>query len=656
MADEVFINPDTGEEITWSGSAWVPVATPAPAPPPTASIQAPQVPNWGAADIFRQILGKISDDPLFHKTTIGMEPQVDGTLKQEAGIRNTAATALELLGSLGGGAAGAISGAAASSPAGGYVAGAAGSEAGYLAANQLNKKLGLRPDIPENSFTEQLEGSPQRLALDLALPLAGRQLARAARVAIDPVMDASTAAVKRGVAFTDVDNQLMRALSDDPAKTQKAGITEHLDFYREKVFNDVDTKVRLGSSEANPSSFAQALEKIDTPKTGLIDQTGKKIDEIADAALVQPNVPPLKGGVPVERIKLKDIVDLPALRKEEEVAVGIAERSANSVVDLEIEALAKDHLPSDRLLLYNQAISLRDELERKLARTKASGQKIKQKEAEYLLFRQDQAKRTIDTIEREMGEIEFTPKELRQWKTKFYNNARLDRSRVPNNIESQRSETYKALGNAFQDAFAASIKKADPTGRFTKDLDQLNTEYKALINLRPFLKQRAGQAELGGKFFTTGSFQQRESLGAIRRLANTANPLPETATPETRFMVGTGKSSREGLKNTMRMMDVVNTGADRFIRQPFYGVSKMDFTDPGFRAAPVFVGSAPHVIDLYENREYIPGAVSAGGQGVANALVNARDSLAAPYPPSTTPPGVAPPLEALLRAIRNLGK
>ena len=604
------------------------------------SMSATKEPDWGIADPIRRALGSVFDDPILHTTNISMEPNVNGPMTQTPGIRKLAGDALDLGMSTALGAGGVVGGEMMGGPVGGYMGGALGAETGSMQANELAKKLGLRPDIPETSLQEQFRRLPDKLLMDLALPVVAKGAAKVARGPIDLASDMASINSKRALNFLDQDTQVLRALTDDPRKIEKLGIDKTVEKIPE-IFEGVPVSNSLGA-KGQKSSFSKILENLNSDRApdgtvrrvGLIDKTGQEIDAIAEEAqkrlsklspedrqIVEAinaptDVPALSttavgeagaqevgpltaagGGTSAKAkkfgVKLGDIIDVEKLRSGEAEALGVEARSANSVVDLELENIAKKHLPEGDVVRYRQAIKRTEELKNLAGRYENAGKQIATEDAEKLTEEYHTNLDYIHEFEGKLMDVEFTIPELRRWKTRFYDNARFDRARIPDNIQAQRAETYKEIGHAFQDAFVGAVAKADPGGELAARLTDLNGKYKALMDVRPLIEYRDAQSRLGGKYFTTGAFQQQESAGPVRRLMNAANPFPETATPEMRLSVGLGRSSRSGLRMLANVGDVLSTGFERGVRNPIDALSSATpGNSPLFKYSPIGVADA----------------------------------------------------------------
>lgn len=538
-----------------------------------------QTNNWGALDGVRQKLSEqFPSESLFSMTgNLSPEKQPDGRF-EDSGIRGYGAGLIDLLGGLGGsiGGAGAGTVATGGNPVSGWLGGMAGSELGYLGANELNKFLGLRPDTPENSLSAELEPSRvgPRVATAAVAPLAVGAGAKAVRGAIDRPL----VAADRLVNFLDPDTQLARAFTDNPKKIEESNLLPNLQILKDNLLSEPSPRAKLIGKDKD-NSFNRLVERI-KGQGGELNRVGSRIDEIADEAearLTALQNSKLSSSTDVKevdladivrgaqddveapyRVKLKDIVNWDDLRKQDELALGNERSAATAVSELEFENFAREALKGepDLLARYRAAQKSNANLEARAAKAANGEISIDAEEFAKMESQRELNDQLIADVENRVSETEFSIKDLRRWKTRFYDNARFDRVKIPDNIEAQRSETYKALGNAFQDAFVNTVSKASP--ELAEELALRNREYKALIDILPLAQVRANEAALGGRYHHTGQFKPKESPGILYGALKSF--YPEIETPESRFLVGTGQLSR-GPSRAMAGMAKAGTAA-----------------------------------------------------------------------------------------------
>lgn len=568
-------------------------------------------------------------DPLFGKSKgVAEDPQgyitqqngqsvpVVTSSEQEPGLKKGLAFINELVSTGIGGAGGAAGGEAIGGPPGAYIGSALGAEAGYTGALTTNKALGLRPNSPEFDPVTQLKNAPSRVVLDLAFPQVLRFGAKGVKSFARSLAQPLEIGANQLATFRNKPLQLARAFSDtvtdfedDVAKNIQAvpeifqgvqvGPAEGLDVFKPAFRKGGDLLKGEKTTQAQLTNPMQTiLENIqglrdaegNVIKQGLKDKTGQALDEII--------------GQSPQKIRLGNL-NLKRLDKLlKEKAPNDQTKAARSVYNTEMDNFAKLALSEEEFATYQAA--KRDLNRFETAKAKASV--VGGAPSEELTTRALYAEDIVKKAEAAINDLEFTPLELRSFKTSFDSLARYDLNNIPDRFDAMKASAYREWGNIFREALDGVVKKDTP--ELYKAYKALSQKYKAYIELEPLIERREAQMRERGVFFRTGQFSAKE--GPLDTDIPVISPLlrkmfgakyPQSDMPMARLQYGLGERPSLLLQGAQVGLDASSIGA-RVLEK---GAKKLETT----------LG-APGV------QQHLPMATSIGGQILSQSIDDAQ--------------------------------
>jgi len=243
---------------------------------------------------------------------------------------------------------------------------------------------------------------------------------------------------------------------------------------------------------------------------GEINTTGRKIDDLID------------GLPPQATIKAREILDHSNWQKLEAEKLGEAggatAKVVRGVINDETIAFADMALSSTEAPRFKELFKKQDRSQRGVTRTIGGMRQASITPAEKL---------ELDTLTNKIKDMELSPAQLREMKTRHDKFARYDALSDPDIVS--RSDIYKNIGSIFRDRLHDTFKKNSPQ---TYDaFVASNKKFGVLMDLEDAVAKRETTVNLYGSRAPVGGFQAREGQGSDI----STDKFPEIDTPEARL-------------------------------------------------------------------------------------------------------------------------